>query len=214
MRWLSGFRLVILRNWSALPTRPPQRMMTLLAGAKGRSRENEASSLGLSLSDSHFCEIMLQVGLAGLSASPLEDRLMRKDSFSRLGIAGLSVAGFVSALAVASLGLSADAWSAPAAAPAAPVTKAAAVPVVPTKPTVAGSAVAVSPRAHETCSRGTKRRGIAIGGGKAARLCGFGRAAASHGRQYFDISDSATASGPKRSAARAAGATGPRIATR
>src|SRR6266550_370224 len=90
---------------------------------------------------------MLQAGIAGLSARPIEDRLMRKDSFSRLGIAGLSVAGFVSALAVASLGLSADAWSAPAAAPAAPVTKAAAVPVVPTKPAVAGPAVAISPAA-------------------------------------------------------------------
>src|SRR5712671_6731978 len=62
---------------------------------------------------------------------------MRQDSFSRL-----SVAGLLSAIAVASLGLSADAWSAAAVAPAAPVTKAAAVPVVPTKP-----AVAISPAA-------------------------------------------------------------------
>jgi hypothetical protein len=34
MRRLSGFRLVVLRKWSALPTRPPQRMMALVAGAK------------------------------------------------------------------------------------------------------------------------------------------------------------------------------------
>jgi serine protease Do len=88
---------------------------------------------------------MLQVGLAGLTAGPLEDRLMRKDSFSRLGIAGLSVAGLVSALAVASLGLG-DAWSAPAT-PVAPATKAAAVPIVPTRPAAAGPSVAVSPSA-------------------------------------------------------------------
>ena len=67
---------------------------------------------------------------------------MRQNSFSRL-----SVASLLSAIAVASLGLSADAWSAPAAAPAAPVTKAAAVPALPTKPSVAGPAVAVSPAA-------------------------------------------------------------------
>jgi serine protease Do len=66
---------------------------------------------------------------------------MRQDSFSRL-----SVAGLLSAIAVASLGLGVDAWSAPAT-PAAPVTKAAAVPAVPTKPAVAGPAVAVSPAA-------------------------------------------------------------------
>src|SRR4029077_7005814 len=66
---------------------------------------------------------------------------MRQNSFSRL-----SVAGLLSAIAVASLGLGVDAWSATAT-PAAPVTKAAAVPVVPTKPTVAGPAVAVSPAA-------------------------------------------------------------------
>src|SRR5438132_1548351 len=89
---------------------------------------------------------MLQVGLAGLSAGPPEDRLMRKDSFSRLGIAGLSVAGLVSALAIASLGLATDAWSAPAA-PVAPATKAAAVPVVPTRPAAAAPNVAVSPSA-------------------------------------------------------------------
>src|SRR5712672_2532212 len=67
---------------------------------------------------------------------------MRQDSFSRL-----SVAGLLSAIAVASVGFSAGAWSAPAMAPAAPVTKAAAVPVVPTKPAVAGPAVAISPAA-------------------------------------------------------------------
>src|SRR4029077_2699617 len=66
---------------------------------------------------------------------------MRQNSFSRL-----SVAGLLSAIAVASLGLGVDAWSAPAT-PAAPVTKAAAVPAVPTKPAVAGPAVAVSPAA-------------------------------------------------------------------
>ena len=69
---------------------------------------------------------------------------MRQDSFSRSGISRLSFAGFFSAIAVASLGLGVDAWSAPAA-PTAPTTKAAAVPAVPTKPSVAGPAVAVPP---------------------------------------------------------------------
>jgi len=87
---------------------------------------------------------MLQAGLPGLSAGPLEDRFMRQDSFSRSGISRLSFAGFLSAIAVASLGLGVDAWSAPAA-PTAPATKAAAVPAVPTKPAVAGPAVAVPP---------------------------------------------------------------------
>ncbi|HMI97311.1 MAG TPA: DegQ family serine endoprotease [Micropepsaceae bacterium] len=71
---------------------------------------------------------------------------MRQDSFSRLGIARLSVAGLVSAIAVASFGLGVDAWSAPAV-PTAPATKAAAVPIVPTKPAVAGPTVALSPSA-------------------------------------------------------------------